>query len=125
MNLEKSGRGATLRSDPPEQRQDPRFAIAVAIRIYPRDSAVIRGYTVDISESGISAMLRDEVQVGEIVRLEFALPDADIEVVGVVRQRNAFRYGFQFMEAGAAQSAIRRTCRQLAMDLDTRGLARR
>jgi c-di-GMP-binding flagellar brake protein YcgR len=124
MDLGKSDRAVTLRGNPPEERQQPRFEIAIPIRIYPRGSAVIRGYTVDISESGISAMLRDEVRLGELVRLEFALPDADVELVGVVRQRNAFRYGFQFIEAGAAQNAIRRTCRQLAMESELRRRAK-
>ena len=55
-------------------RRHPRFKLEVDIRVYPRDSAVVRGHTVDISESGISAMLREEVPLGEIVRLEFTLP---------------------------------------------------
>jgi len=69
-----------------------------------------------MSESGISAMLRVEVPVGEVVRLEFALPLGDVEVLAMVRQRNAFRYGFQFMESGPAGDTIARTCRQLAVE---------
>jgi hypothetical protein len=72
---------------------------------------------VDISESGISAMLRGEVPVGELVRLEFTVPCGDVEVLAMVRQKNAFRYGFQFVEASSAQDVIWRTCRQLAVDL--------
>ncbi len=70
---------------------------------------------MDISESGISAMLREEVPVGEVVRLEFTLPLGDVEVLALVRQRNAFRYGFQFVEARSAEDIIGRTCSQLAM----------
>jgi len=70
--------------------------------------------TVDLSESGISAMLRVEVPVGELVRLEFSLPFGNVEVLAMVRQRNAFRYGFQFVEASSAGDAIGRTCAQLA-----------
>jgi hypothetical protein len=51
--------------------------LEVNIRVYPRDSPVVRGQTVDISESGISALLRVEVPVGEVVRLEFTLPGGE------------------------------------------------
>ena len=43
-------------------------------------------------------MLREEVPVGEVVRLEFELPLGRVEVLALVRQRSAFRYGFQFVE---------------------------
>jgi hypothetical protein len=71
---------------------------------------------VDISESGISAMLREEVPIGELVRLEFSVPAGDIEVHAMLRQRNAFRYGFQFVEDSFAEEMIRRTCRELALE---------
>jgi len=99
-----------------EARRHRRFKLEVKIRVYPRDSAVVRGDTVDISESGISAMLRVEVPVGEVVRLEFTLPLGDVEVLAMVRQRNAFRYGFQFVESGLAGDTIARTCSQLAVE---------
>jgi len=99
-----------------EARRHPRFKLDVNIRIYARNSAVVRGTTVDISESGISAMLMVEVPIGEVVRLEFSLPLGEVEVHALVRQRNAFRYGFQFIESGTAQDIIGRTCRQLAIE---------
>ena len=55
-----------------------------------------------------------EVPVAEVVRLEFTLPTGDVEVHAMVRQRNAFRYGFQFVDSSSAQDRIGRTCRQLA-----------
>ena len=99
-----------------EARRHRRFKLDVKIRVYPRDSPVVRGDTVDISESGISAMLLVEVPVGEVVRLEFTLPLDDVEVLAMVRQRSAFRYGFQFMESGPAGDTIARTCSQLAVE---------
>jgi hypothetical protein len=98
-----------------EARRHPRFKLEVSIRVYPRGCPVVRGDTVDISESGISAMLRQEVPVGEVVRLEFALPLGEVELLALVRQRNAFRYGFQFVETSSAEDIIGRTCRQLAV----------
>ena len=60
-------------------------------------------------------MLREEVPVGEVVRLEFLLPLGEVEVLALVRQRSAFRYGFQFLEERSAHDVIGRTCNQLAV----------
>jgi len=99
-----------------EARRHPRYTLEKDIRVYPRNCSVVRGHTVDISESGVSAMLRVEVPMGEVVRLEFSLPTGDVEVHALVRQRSAFRYGFQFVEASSAQDVIGRACRQLAVE---------
>jgi hypothetical protein len=98
-----------------DARRHRRFKLEVDIRVYPRECPVVRGATVDISESGISALLRVEVPVGEVVRLEFTLPTGDVEALAMVRQRSAFRYGFQFLESRPALEIIRRTCGQLAV----------
>ena len=98
-----------------EARRHPRFKIEVDVCIYPRNAGVVRGHTVDLSESGVSAMLRNEVPLGEVVRLEFELPLGPVEVHALVRYRNAFRYGFQFMEEKPTQEIIARTCRDLGM----------
>jgi hypothetical protein len=103
-----------------EARRHPRFNLDIPIRIYPRNASVVRGTTVDISESGISAMLRVEVPIGEVVRLEFELPAGPVEVHALVCQRSAFRYGLQFVESSSAQEVIGRTCRELAMEQSLR-----
>jgi PilZ domain len=97
-------------------RRHPRFKLEVEIRVYPRNRAVVRGHTVDVSESGISALLVVEVPVGEVVRLEFTLPLGDVNVYAMVCQRSAFRYGFQFLESSSAHDLIGRTCRQLSVE---------
>jgi hypothetical protein len=99
-----------------DARRHPRFKLQVEVCVYPRNTSVVRGHTVDISESGVSAMLRVEVPIGEVVRLEFALPLGGVEVHALVRQRSAFRYGLQFVDSNTAQEVIGRTCRQLAME---------
>jgi len=99
-----------------EARRSPRYKLETAILIYARNQAVVRGYTVDISESGIAAMLMDEIHLNEVVRLEFSLPAGNVELMAVVRQHNAFRYGFEFIEKGSARDLISRTCRDLAVE---------
>ena len=112
-------RGELVSEGPQEYaavRRHPRYKLDVDICVYPRNASVVRGHTVDLSESGVSAMLRNEIPVGEVVRLEFQLPLGTVEVHALVRQRNAFRYGFQFMEEKSAQEIITRTCQQLALE---------
>ena len=54
----------------PDARRRPRFKIEVDIRINSRKCGALKGYTVDISESGIAAMLRIEASLGEVVDLD-------------------------------------------------------
>jgi len=97
-------------------RHEPRFKLEVDISIRTRSCGVLAGYTVDISESGISAMLKIEVPLSEIVELGFILPIGRVNISAMVRQRDAFRYGFQFIGSDAAHDVIRSTCRQLAVE---------
>jgi len=97
-------------------RVEPRFQFVVEITVRTRTRGVLTGHTADISESGISAMLRIHVPLSEIVELNFTLPIGQVKVHAIVRQRDAFRYGFQFLESAAMQEVIRSTCRRLATE---------
>jgi hypothetical protein len=97
-------------------RRHPRFRLEVDVRITSKTCGVLQGRSVDISESGVSAMLKIEVPVGELVELQFTLPHGPVAVYAMVRQRNAFRYGFQFTEAPEAGGIILATCKQLAVE---------
>jgi hypothetical protein len=99
--------------DPRRQR---RFKMETDIRIYSRTCGPLKGRTVDISESGIAAMLTLEVLVGEKVELEFTLTSRPVTIFAIVREKNAFRYGFEFVESNAASEVIRIACRQLAFE---------
>lgn len=61
-------------------------------------------------------MLMRELPVGEIVEMEFTLPLGPVRTYAIVRQRNAFRYGFQFIKSHEADEVIHRTCSQLALE---------
>jgi hypothetical protein len=100
----------------PDARRRPRFGIEIDITINSRTSGTLKGHTVDISESGIAAMLPIEAPLGEIVELRFALPCGIVRIHATVRQRNAFRYGFEFVDQEIVHEFIRRTCRDLAVD---------
>jgi hypothetical protein len=99
-----------------DARRHPRFKLDIGVCVYPRNLPVVRGHSVDISESGIAVLLRDELPIREVVRLEFTLPMGPVEVHALVCHRNAFRYGLQFVLSASAKDVIRRTCRQLALE---------
>src|SRR6202790_4487815 len=99
-----------------DARDQPRFKMETDIRVYSRSCGLLEGRTVDISESGIAAMLALEAPVGEMVGLEFTLPSERVAIHAIVRQKNAFRYGFEFVDSDSVRELIRRTCRDLAVD---------
>jgi len=97
-------------------RCEPRFQLVIDITVRTRTGGVLTGRTVDISESGISAILRIDVPLAEMVELNLTLPIGQVKVHAIVRQRDCFRYGFQFLEPTAVQEIIRTTCRQLSVE---------
>ena len=99
-----------------DARRHPRFSLQVDIVIHSRTCGTLKGYTLDISESGVSALLTMEVPLDEIVDLSLKLPCGRVDILATVRERSAFRYGFQFLELGPASEIIRNTCRQLALE---------
>jgi hypothetical protein len=99
-----------------EARSRPRFKFEVDISIYSRTCGRLQGYTVDISESGIAAMLTVEAPSGEVLELDFTLPSGPVIILATVRQRNAFRYGFEFVDTASLHELIRRACRDIAVD---------
>ena len=99
-----------------DDRWKPRFKMETDITVSSRTCGLLKGSTVDISESGIAAMLTIEAPLGEVVELRFTLPDGPATVCATVRHKNAFRYGFEFAVPSGASETIRRTCRDLAVD---------
>jgi len=71
-------------------RHEPRFKLEVEISVRSRSGGVLSGYSVDISESGISAILKIEVPLSEIVELGFIVPIGRVIIPAMVRQRDAF-----------------------------------
>jgi hypothetical protein len=102
--------------DAVDARRQPRFKVTVDIIVRSRTSGTMKGYTADISESGISAMLKTEVPLGEMLELDFTLPFGPVIIYATARQRNVFRYGFQFLELDVVNKVIRSTCRELALN---------
>lgn len=101
-----------------ERRREPRFKFEVEIKVRPRNCSSVKGHCVDLSESGISAMLTLKVPSGEMVELVFVTPFGPVTGYAMLRQKNAFRYGFQFVEPIAPEIGL--TCRYLAKAVASR-----
>ena len=106
----------TMKAYTVEARGHPRFKHEVDISIHSRTCGRLKGHTVDISEPGIAAMLTLEAPLDEILELTFTLPSGPVTILAAARQRNTFRYGFEFIDTDSVHEIIRRTCRDLAVD---------
>ncbi len=79
-----------LRATEIDARRHPLFKLGVDISVQSRTCGVLKGRTVDISESGISAIMRTEVPLGEVVELDFTLPFGRVTTYVAVRQEARF-----------------------------------
>ena len=97
-----------------EQRALPRFGLDVPLRIHFRKGELILGRTVDMSESGMSAIVLLEMSIGQPIELDFKLPCGPVNVHAIVKNKNAFRYGLEFVLTDKERMTIKRGCRELA-----------
>ena len=75
----------------------------------------IKTHALDISESGIGTLAGEGWGVGSHVSLELPLPDAFLEIQGVVRHRTGVRCGLEFLELSPEQQRVlRQVCNFLA-----------
>jgi hypothetical protein len=93
-------------------RRHARFKLGVDVTVRSPTLGLIPGMSIEMSESGMSAILPVEVPVGENVDLRINLPLGPVDQRAVVRNRNAFRHGFEFAghknEGAVAPSAQRK-----------------
>jgi PilZ domain len=100
-----------------EQRAHVRFSFKVLLRIRCREGELITGRTLDVSESGIAAIVSLELIVGQSVELSFQLPSGPICIHAVVKNKTAFRYGFEFVLARKGRESLKSLCMTLAFKL--------
>jgi hypothetical protein len=93
-----------------EHRRDLRFKLYVDLQIRTFSAGLVSGRTLEISERGLSATLPVELLIGEVVELNLRLRIGNVNVQATVRDKNAFRHGFQFVEPNPALHLIRENC---------------
>lgn len=84
----------------PDRRRHARYRYSIPITVYVANRAPIHGMSLEMSESGMSAMIGDELAVGTAVELE---PIAGGKVSAHVRRHTGKIYGFEFSNLDPAR----------------------
>lgn len=95
-------------------RQFPRFQLDVRMLVHVfRDGnmSTVWGRSTSLGREGIGATLTGEMDIGEVVGLEFTVPLSPhpVKLRAIVRYKNGFQYGFEFLAVdGKQRDAIQR-----------------
>jgi hypothetical protein len=96
----------------PDRRRRLRYRFSIPITIRSTDGRAIPGISMEISESGMSAITAESLEVADTVELE---PIAGGRVLAVVRRNIGRVYGFEFLDLTAEQiKRINDSCKLLA-----------
>ena len=83
-----------------DRRRHDRYRFSAPIAIHPAGRSAIQGMSLEISESGMSALIGHALVVGDTVELE---PVASGRVSALVRRHNGKIYGFEFLNLSPEQ----------------------
>lgn len=93
-----------------DPRRHPRYRFSEPMKVCCQDGTCLEGISVEISQSGMSAMIRGNLAPGDVVRLQ---PVAGVDTGAVVRHKLGMLYGFEFSElAGEQAGKIAERCRK-------------
>lgn len=110
MDAEQQGKGASPCAV--ERRRTPRCLFSGPMTIRSADGAVMHLISVEMSETGMSAMVKGSLTPGETVELE---PVAGDLTPAVVRHKLGQLYGFEFVGLSSEQAGrIAENCKKLA-----------
>jgi len=104
----------------PSPRRFSRYPadIRISVQVFrPSGTASLWGRSTELGEDGVGATLTGEVQPGEVVSMELALPAtvSPLKVRALARYRTGLRHGFEFLALTSQQrDALRRVCELLA-----------
>ncbi len=104
-----------------EKRRWRRYEVDLRIKIsFTRDGQPIslQGRGHDVSVGGLAVFLAHEIMLGTAVLVEFSMPYTRIPLVvpAVVRHRDGFRYGMEFMRITERQRQdLTRLCESLQL----------
>jgi hypothetical protein len=106
-----------------ERRRSPRYPFDQRVKVKTTTNgkeAIFFGRTIDLSPSGLGAVLPNSLVRGKEVSLEFSagLGKPILTLSAIVRYANGFRHGLEFADVSAADAEhLRRACR--AVDATT------
>jgi hypothetical protein len=107
-----------------KMRRFPRHQLDVRMLVHVfRDgvSSTIWGRSTMMGQEGIGGTLTGDLELGEVVGLEFGLPlcPQAVKLRAIVRYKNGFQYGFEFLAVDALQrQALQRACEILPLTVE-------
>ncbi|HYA22698.1 MAG TPA: PilZ domain-containing protein [Terriglobales bacterium] len=81
-------------------QRHPRTLLSVPITLHYLSVGGVRashGISLDISESGIGALVDPVLPVGDTVAINLELPERELNTVAIVRHSSSVRSGFEFV----------------------------
>ena len=81
-------------------RRYPRFALDISVRVFPDGGQRADGRGHDFGLGGMALYVALDLALGDKIRLDFVLPysRAPLSLDAVVRNRQGFRYGVEFVQ---------------------------
>jgi hypothetical protein len=105
-------------------RRWPRYKVDIRLKVALPQTAQSSGRNFtfgqgsDVSEGGMAAYVPSELNVGDVVGIEFVLPYSKetISLRAEIRNRNGFRYGLEYVLISEAhQQLLRKALQTLAL----------
>ncbi len=94
-----------------DRRKHARFRICIPVAIRSSGGSALSAVSLEISQSGMSAMASMRLETGETVELENVVEGT---ITAVVRHNNGKLYGFEFVKISASQvREILKRCKML------------
>jgi len=96
-------------------RRYPRalFRVPLRLRHLMAGISTTRGITLDISESGLGALMQGDLRLGETVEIDLQLPEHSLSTIAIVRHTSNVRSGFEFLGMTPEERLqIAKTCGQ-------------
>jgi len=101
-------------------RRSQRFRVNFPIKLFAvvqQRRCALLGRSHDLSQAGMAIYIPAELQVGQMVQIEFILPDSShrLGVTALVRDCSGFRCGIEFLSlTPAEQKAVTDCCDKLS-----------
>jgi hypothetical protein len=110
---------STSKTDVRAQRRYPRFPLDVRVSVHVMregEKVSVWGRSHELGQDGIGGTLTGEIEPGEVVSMELAMPlaAAPLKVRAIVRYRDGLRHGFEFLAMSTEQrEMLTRVCEML------------
>ncbi|HWY70502.1 MAG TPA: PilZ domain-containing protein [Terriglobales bacterium] len=101
-------------------RRSQRFRVNFPIKLFAvvqQRRCILQGRSHDLSDAGMAIYIPAELQVGQMVQIEFILPDSNqrLGVTALVRDCSGFRCGVEFLSlTPTEQKALTDCCDKLS-----------